>query len=78
MKKRTCYGCRALVYDTRWSKCELRYPIKMKHNNITITLPTPIPVNTECPKPRTYSELFRLLDEKDRGGKQCTKKQLRT
>lgn len=62
-KKKHCYACRALDYDTSRSKCTLGYPIKMKYS-VATGLSTPAPVDLNCPKPRTYDELFRLLEEK--------------
>jgi hypothetical protein len=63
-KKKSCFGCRALNYSQPQSRCDLGYSIRMNHENI-ITLPTPVPVSGKCPKPRTYGELDRLLEEKN-------------
>ena len=58
-KKKTCLGCKALGSDKYTGECILKYPIKMKDK--APLLPEPIPVNRDCPKPRTYEELFNLL-----------------
>lgn len=68
MGKRTCYGCRALevrvvrAYSEN-AVCLLGFGIEMKDK--APLRPEPVPLDGKCPKPRTYSELFKLLDEKE-------------
>ncbi len=60
MKKRNCYGCRALRHSGAKSTCLLGYRIRMKRNYPV--LPTPAPVNGRCPKPVTHAKLAELLE----------------
>ena len=61
MKKRTCYGCRALSDHRRQPRCDLRFPILSVRANIEGLrgVSNPVP-EEECPKPRTYKQ---FLDE---------------
>lgn len=70
-RKKSCYGCRALdihvvrAYSVR-GVCTLGYKIEMKNKDSSRDVL--VPINKSCPKPRTYNELFRLLDEKEQKG----------
>jgi len=57
--KKTCFGCKALEYSKIKVECLLNYPFKMKDK--TPLLPEPVPLNKNCPKPRTHKDLFELL-----------------
>lgn len=53
------------IYSRR-GICLLGYKIEMKNKDSLRD--EPVPIDKSCPKPRTYSELLRLLDEKEAKG----------
>lgn len=57
-KKKSCYGCRALCV----AACILGYPVKTVYNEEN-TYPTPIPMDSNCPKPLTYRRLVELQEK---------------
>ena len=56
--KKNCNGCRA--FD-RNGRCELGYKVQVlsKNTSVGYILERQIPLE-ECPKPKTYDELFRI------------------
>jgi len=60
--KRTCFGCRALDWNGRSSRCDLGYKQSKKYHREQLRS-EPIPAE-QCPKPLTYGKLLELEKEK--------------
>lgn len=68
MMKKSCNGCKCIIYDNEWSAhCELGYKIEKDKTIKTHYLGEIIKFKPlmDCPKPKTYDEFLKIKNIKE-------------